>query len=495
MIRFTQADLRLFQDASHDRSPLHEDGERARRGPYGGPIVFGGLGVIAAAAALPSGPGSIRRLRATFLRPMFVDVPYSVEIEWEEGPQVAVALTDGRSAVMRAVFGRGEGVIGEAEVYEAVPRSRPASWQPLQLAAAEVDGSYGPAPTPIAELRRRFGLVGKGFDGRLLHGVLFASYLVGMELPGEGSVLSSLRVSLPEGSERPAGSLRYRGSIVELDPELGSAVVAATLEQGGTPVARLSCGAELQARPPAFDPGRLEELLPASDRLAGRTAVVIGAGGAVGAALANGLVSQGCEVHGVVRGQGRNAGLDTRVRTLVGDCTSAAACRRLRESLEAGREGLDLLVCAAAPPIRPLDFHEATGERFLRFVEASLGLLATPLAAFLPALSRRRGCCLYPSTTALATMPSGWDHYLAAKGAGEVLMATVARTWPEVELLVARLPMVSSSRLGAWGKERESVPPEEVSSWLVERMMAERGPGMHLLEWEAGQPRGRERVA
>lgn len=497
VVRFSSADLRLFGDASHDRSSLHRDCERSRRGPYGGPIVFGGLGVLAALSSLPTdAKGSIGGIRVLFPQPMFVDVPYSIEVERYEERRIAVALTDSGRAVLRAVFTvrHGEPARWEVPVRENRPRDQPREWEPASLATKpRVSGTYGPARQAREALARRLGLAEKGLGGYALHSVLFGSYLVGMELPGERGLLSSLRISLPEcGPGRPDAPLRYAGSVVEVDPRLGSMKVAATLDHGGAgPVSLVTCGAELQARPATFDRARLAELLPDSQRLAGKVGVVVGADGAIGSAVAAGLASQGCEVYGVVRDSER---APTRwaspIQIMTGDCASPSACRRLRNRIEAEQEGIDLVVCAAAPSIRSLRLHDSSVERFLQFIEASLRLAAVPLAAFLPALDDRRGCCVLPSTTALQTMPPDWGHYVTAKAASEVMVTSASQTWADVEFVVARLPLVRTERLGSLAKQAESVAVESVSAHIAKRAMSRRGPGVHVLEWDdsRGEP-------
>jgi NAD(P)-dependent dehydrogenase (short-subunit alcohol dehydrogenase family) len=488
--RFTPDDLRLFGAASHDRNPLHRDCERSRRGPFGAPIVFGGLGVLGALAALDPDPArAIEAIRAVFPQPLFVDVPYSIEVEHGDPGSVAVALTDGGRTALRVTIGSTfcEPIGPEAKVREETPRESPREWDLIGLdAGGRVAGSYGAAAKEYHALVRRFGLGQRGVSGYLLHSILFASYLVGMELPGERGLLSSLRISLPRCVPGSGGKpLRYEAAVVEKDPRLGSLTVAAEVAHSAAGlVSRVTCGVELQAKPAGLDRRRLHELLPASGRLAGKVGVVIGADGAVGSAVALGLMTQGCDVYGVVRDRLRARPSSPSVRVLAGDCGSLRSCLELRERVEGEQGGIDVLVCAAAPAIRGMRFHESSVERFLQFVEDSLRLVAVPLAAFLPALDARHGCCVLPSTMALRTMPPNWAHYVTAKTAGEVTLVAAGQSWPNVEFVVLRLPLVRTERLGSLGRQPESVPLEEVSARIVTRTISRGGPGVHLLEWD-----------
>ena len=487
---FSAADLRLFGAASHDRNPLHLDCKRARRGPYGGPVVFGGLGVLAAATVLPSAPRmELRAVQATFSQPMFADVPYTVAVEQRGDRRLAVAVADGASAVMRACFGF---AAAPQAVTARVRSARPAIGRPRDLAVEELAGGaraagvYGPAAGPVEALSRRFDLGGR-LGGYALYSILFASYLVGMELPGEHGLLSSLRISLPGGAPGPAGvPLSYEGSVLDLDPRLGSVRVTAALSHGARrPVARVTCGAELQARPVPLDRERLARLLPAERSLEGRVAVVLGAGGSLGAAVVEGLRAQGCDVYAVARRGGpRAAPVLPPLRAVGLDCSNRRACEELRDRVLAECGGLDFLVCAAAPAIRPLRLHGASGERFLRFVESSLRLVGVPLATFLPALSERRGCCLLPSSTALRTMPPDWGHYVTAKAAIEAMASTASRSWSEVEIVAVRLPLLRTERLGALAKQEGATEIEAAAALVVRRLASRRVPGFEALDWE-----------
>jgi NAD(P)-dependent dehydrogenase (short-subunit alcohol dehydrogenase family) len=490
LVRISPAELRLFADASHDRSMLHQDCERARRGPYGGPIIFGGLGLLAAANALPRVTRTaILGIRAVFPQPMFVDVPYSVNVERRNETQTSVILADGGSTVLRATFsfGPGEGR-ASPRVREGAPRLESKRWGREALAetaAVTTTGSYGPAKRWTKRLSKRFDLAARGLVGYGLQAVLFASYFVGMEIPGESGVLSSLHMSLPQPEPaRSSDSLVYEGSLIDIDPSLGSMTMAATLTHGGEAVGRLTCGAELQARSPGLDRVLLRRLLSDGQPLDGKVALVMGADGAIGSAVAEGLAMQGCSVYGITRNRRWRSSPESGVQMLVGECGSVSGCRRLREGCGAFAHGVDLLVCAAAPPIRSLRFHEDSAERYLEFIEESLRLIAVPIAAFLPLLSLRLGWCLVPSTAALYSMPPGWGHYLTAKVAVETMVASASRSWPDVEFVSARLPLVRTARLGSLAKEDESVPLERVSAWLVGNAESRRGPGSYCLDWE-----------
>ena len=63
---------------------------------------------------------------------------------------------------------------------------------------------------------------------------------------------------------------------------------------------------------------------------------------------------------------------------------------------------LDILVCNAAPALRPLGLSVDELARFQDFAATSLALVAAPLAALLEPLSEQSGCCVLVSSSALA---------------------------------------------------------------------------------------------
>ena len=61
---FSAAALDAFRRLSHDENPLHYDAAYARRTPFGAPVVYGMLGVLAALRAITRlGPVRLQTLR------------------------------------------------------------------------------------------------------------------------------------------------------------------------------------------------------------------------------------------------------------------------------------------------------------------------------------------------------------------------------------------------------------------------------------------------
>jgi NAD(P)-dependent dehydrogenase (short-subunit alcohol dehydrogenase family) len=480
-VSFSGDDLALFRAASHDRNPLHEEGERARCGPYGGPVAFGALGVLATLAVLPAPEATrLRGLRAAFHRPIFPGHRYALTARATGASRLEAVIADGGRPLAQVVFNLGEGKGGRAPATvpaSEVDRARPREWDFQKIPAGRrVSGSYGPDGRPLRCLLRRLGLAPEGLEGYTLASVLFASYLVGMELPGNRGLLSSLRISLPQAEPGAAAlPLSYEAEALEVDPRLGLVKVGATLRHGGAePVARLSCSAGIRERPVTLDRRR-------------RVGVVAGSAGAIGGAAVVGMASLGCRVYAVSRDGASGGDGHDLVESVAGDCADPRAMGELGARIEREAGRLDFLVCAAAPALRPLHLHAHAVDRFLRFVGDSLKLVAVPVSTFSPALEASGGCCLVPSSTAIETLPPDWDHYVTAKAGAEAMVAAASRSWARVEFVVTRLPMVRTERIGLLAKQEDSVELEVAAAHLLNRLTSPRRPGMHDVRGGAGR--------
>ena len=102
-ICFTTQDLAQFSAASGDRNPLHVSEQYARASPYGEPVVFGMLGVLAILGHFPDRPKQrLRHLSVEFRNPLTVGVPYRVEIVEPSGDRAVAKLYDAARLMLKA---------------------------------------------------------------------------------------------------------------------------------------------------------------------------------------------------------------------------------------------------------------------------------------------------------------------------------------------------------------------------------------------------------
>ncbi|MFD9737609.1 SDR family NAD(P)-dependent oxidoreductase, partial [Umezawaea sp. NPDC059074] len=270
------------------------------------------------------------------------------------------------------------------------------------------------------------------------------------------------------------GPLTYAAEVADLDPRFGLLSVGARLACAGGALVEVEVEAVVRTPAPPPTSAAIAELLPPSSRLAGRSAVVVGGSRGLGAALALALAGQGCEVHVGHRGPfpdhllaeaEESTGALLPARGDAGDPEWGRGMAR-----RTGRR-VDLLVCSAAPPIRPLDVAAEHLDRFDSFVGASTRLVTAPLAALLDPLDRAGGRCLVVSSSALGDPPRDWPHYVTAKAAIEGLVSWAARHHPDVGFVVARPGMLRTEQTNTPGAREGAAPVEPVAAALVRLLL------------------------
>ena len=141
-----------------------------------------------------------------------------------------------------------------------------------------------------------------------------------------------------------------------------------------------------------------------------------------------------------------------------------------------GYGGLDILVCNASLPIRPLDLDARTADRLVEFVGRSTALTAVPLAAFLDSLSERSGWCVLVSSGYVRTVPAEYPHYVAAKAALEALVRAAGVRRPAVRILVPRPPRILTDQTNTALGRRNAISVERVAARIVNRLCVGAGP-------------------
>jgi len=496
-VRFGERQLASFARASGDRNPIHVSAAYAQRTPHGERVVFGGLVLLALAArTLPPGlrPSACE---VRFRQPVRLDADYAAHADPQRGERLVATLCGDGAVVARASFalrGRGRPVacgFGSARTRRRVPRD----WPVARLAeGAGAAGAWGASARGVAALRRALDAAALPDDFVL--GVLWSSYVVGMELPGERGLLSRLALQV-DGAPAEGASLAFEARVVEGHDGLDVITVKACLHDS-RPVARLEAEVVVRRPPLPLDAPllrrRLASLPPVAPQ---RTALVAGASRGLGRALAHGLALAGYETYALSRdghgeggaGRGRagaahggDGGDGARPHALGGDAADPRRCRALRTRIAADRGGLDVLVCCAAPPLRPLRFAPDALDALCEHVGRGTALVAAPLATWLPELDARGGTCVIASSTAVESAPPHWSHYVTAKRAVEGLVQWAAVAFPRVRFLVARLPRLLTDQSNTPVVEAGALAVEPVAAAVVRAVAAPGAAGVVLLE-------------
>lgn len=479
-VRFTDDDLAAFAAASRDVNPLHRDPAFARATAFGAPVVYGALGALAALGRLAPRAGQhLVRLQAEFAAPMFVGVDYTAEVEDGGTGRAKVRLRDGRRVVLRLSARFAEGPCTPTPLDDALhgltePSTADDPSPDSLVPGATRQGRYAPRVEALSALHQRFGLDARGVAPHQSAALAGCSYLVGMRLPGRRALFSDLTLDgdAPAPDDTPGA---YTLRLDALHDDFGLATLSAKFAAPLAARAKLTAFVRPSAPAVKVDAARAQ-----ADALLGRVAVVTGASRGLGAALAVALAREGCTVVGTFLHSAKEsdalaaalAATGGRFEPWRSDATSPEDVAALVAGVSARHGGVDLLVCNACPPLRPLWLDAASVARVVAHVTESVAMVATPLAHLLPALETRKGTVLVVSSSALDAPPAEWPHYVAAKHAVEGLAETAAREHPAVTVWVARPPKLLTELVNTPMGRQGAADPGDYAAALVRAMVA-----------------------
>jgi NAD(P)-dependent dehydrogenase (short-subunit alcohol dehydrogenase family) len=480
--RFAEADLQLFARASYDFNPLHTSALYARRSAFGERVVFGILGCCAAMEALPDRAGEVlSELSATFHGPMYLDVDYQVQAQLKNPDRPKLLVRDSGKLVATTTLRFRPGSPQVLESRGTCARSEPLAYRVGEIREGLLAaGVYAPDPAPFEALQRRYALSAKGLDSVQLAILLWSSYLVGMELPGERAVFSRVRlVFAPDPAADPvAGPIEYAARVTGFDPRFNLLQAQSQLAHNGRTLAEAELSALVRDDPPTLSVPLLQKLLPNSRSLNGKLALVTGASRGLGAALVGALASQGCDVLLNYRSGQADAEAvrdllasnPGRVTLVTGDAGDPNWCESLRNELNERHQALDFLLLNASPPIRPLGLSEQSIARISSFLDQSLRLVIAPLTALLAGLGERRGSVVVISSEYARTAPADFPHYVAAKRAAEGFAVAACGQFPGARLLIVRPPRLVTDQTNTPSAREGALPAEAAAARVVERL-------------------------
>jgi NAD(P)-dependent dehydrogenase (short-subunit alcohol dehydrogenase family) len=500
-VQFSWAEIQRFSEASGDHNPLHISADYARRTPYGEPVVFGVLGGITALAALPDRPGSrLTEVSLDFAGAMLTDIPYRLEIK--DGDQKATAkLYDGKRLLLKLVakFRPGDAAFEGETDWQPDPHFEVSDPQYLtgeRLAVGDsTQGIYTPQSQYLQEWLDARGLVRKGVSAPQLAALMWVSYLVGMELPGQQALFSKLKLQFKEDFGDISGLLTYNATVDSFDDRFQLLRLSAQMEVGSTTLATADIRAFLRPESPVSQSQTITELLPTSDRLQGKVALVIGGSRGLGAAITIALAQQGCTT--IVNFHRSAAEATTlqqslqdapgEVVLLQGDAADGTWCGIALEKIETTYGRLDFLICNACPPILPLWLEPTALPRIHSYIEKSLALMSTPMATFLNLLSAHGGWNIAISSIyATGQAPADLPHYVAAKSAIEGLVRAASWEYEQVQHCIVRPPKLLTDQTNTPLSRQGAISPETVAASLVKTLTTTETSGsLKILEYSS----------
>jgi NAD(P)-dependent dehydrogenase (short-subunit alcohol dehydrogenase family) len=486
-IRFSPEDLDLFSSASHDRNPLHLSDDYARRTPYGGRVVFGVLDGLKAMALLPNRPDStLASVEFEFFDTALLGIDYSVQLTENSVSESVVRVMDGRRPVLEAVLTFRQGTRTRRDTLE---EWKPSLSEPRDLSASQlpvgttVRGKYAPSPGRLMTLCERIRLRQDWATDLHLSTMMWASYLVGMELPGKRALFSRLLIEFQD-LQKATAPFEYVSEVTEVS-DVGELTIQANLQSAGTSWAKVMIGAHVREDLPLITTEAMEKLVGRSQKLAGKVALVTGASRGLGASLVRVLALNGCTVllnyarsqHEAERLQQSLADAPGRVALTPGDAANTEWCLEAERHITEHFKRLDFLICNASPPLLPLWLEVSSGERVDQFIRKSLAMVSAPMMALLPSLATHKGWNILISSTAVSQPHPYFPHYVVAKSAAEALLRAASTEYRTVSSLIVRpsrlLTDLTNTPLG----RRGAMPPEYVASAVLRRVLEKPVPG------------------
>lgn len=482
LIRFSLDDLLLFREASHDRNPLHLSEEYARKTPYGEPVVFGVLGGIACLGRLMDRPAfMLSNTVLEFSAPMFVGIDYRIETTDLSREQATARIYDGNRVLLKASF--------KFAKARAAPVDHTTAKAPVRVDPAEpgeedlVEGftiskSYWPAWDRLGDVYARFGIARKGAEEIQLAALMACSYLIGMEVPGRRALFSRLSIDFEGSLRRYSPQLACEATIASFDKRFDLLKLKVRFSSEEGLLAQAELRSFVRRDLPALRIEALESLVPRSDALKGKVALVIGASRGLGAAITFALALEGCTVFAnflksepeAKRLKSELTGVTGEILLLQGDGADLRWCKEAKRLILHDYKRLDFLVCNACPPLLPLWLDSTAVSRINEYINKSVALVSVPMSVFLGALAENCGCNVIISSAAVNAPPKEWSHYVGAKQAVEGLAKVAALEYNTVNFLIARparlMTDLTNTPLGRQG----AIPPEIVAAKIVKHL-------------------------
>ncbi len=488
-MKFTAAQVGAFFAASRDANPLHRDALYSRRSQFGQPVVYGVAAVLYALGHWSGGrPFQLKSLKVEFRKPLFLDENYDLtdtstagggRIRFAKGPVDYVVIV---FAAHTGLSPSTSNLVRPASRFVA----RDAAADEPQMAAGHV--YYAVARDALPALQEAFGVGPKNMPVNQLAALLWASYHVGMEMPGRQALFSELKMEFA-GTGDDGNEIEIALDGASFDERFNRYTVAGNGTGSLTGIGRILIKAYRRPLPldlalldfPRFEGPELP--------LQSKIVFISGAARGFGAALARSCFLAGAKLALNYRGDPRLVlALRDEIRRAGGEAEifegradDENSMRQLAQEVAAAFGGLDLIVNNAAPPIRELQFLEQNNSDIVSFCAQNLAITLETARNLLPLL-REGGQFLQVSTRYLAAPVRGFAHYLAAKGAQEGLIRGLAEEFRRTEFIVARLPRILTDQTNVPFSFDPAANPANIAHQLI-LALKNRGPdNFRLLE-------------
>ena len=465
-------------------------------------MVFGVLSVLACLGRLRVREDQeLESLSIEFAAPIFVGAPYQVRVVEETETHVRARIVEGAKVVLKLAASfrarpAGSKPLPSPTSRQAAPRPSAAVRDLETIAQGQkLSGEYSAADPALRSLIRRLELDRHGVTATNVAVLMGMSYLVGMEMPGERALFSSLKADFGSGASQ-GSPWTFEATVKEVDSRFARIGLGVHWHAAGATVARGELSAFVRGVIEAPTPERLAQQLAPSDRLSGRIAVVSGASRGLGASIAVALASQGCRVLACYQHSDEQmralvdaaTGLPGAIVPCKGDAASAPFWQQLARQVVESEGRLDFLICNASPPLRALALDDASVDRAISFVKDGFAMVARPIGLLLPLIEKQRGSVVLVSSVAVREVVKDWPQYVATKSATEGLFRTLAAGSRHADFLIYRPPRLHTDAMNTPLGASDSMSPDVVAARIA-RALGDRGPGTgQLLVEELSSP-------
>ncbi|HEX6101214.1 MAG TPA: SDR family NAD(P)-dependent oxidoreductase [Thermoanaerobaculia bacterium] len=454
-VRISRDDVTAFSRISHDLNPIHLDEQYSYNTAYGRPIVHGLLAVLSCLKLLKCERKTVRSMKIDFRGPVFVDVEYRLAVAGN-ADITTVKLLDGVLVLLSCQLTFTESAVerppSDAENHRALIMRSGVSFETVpsrhtdeELSGRlEITGHYE-ALTPAQRL------VGAGFIPHWLGDaavnlVLLSSYIVGMRVPGERSLLLKLTIQFPDQLENQA--VDYTAAVDAYNTHYRSADIVVRCFHGARHAASIEARAFVRKELAPTPLREIRSLLGSSAFFQNKVALVTGASRGLGADLVRALALRGCHVFVNFSRNTRLAqDLQAQLRDaagqvilLQGDAGDRALWEQAKVTIAEKFGRLDILICNACEAPMHMEPGPATASRADRYIERNLALIRAPLQAFVPLLEESGGHCVAISSAMVETRPRNYGHYVHLKNETERLARRYFDGSQKISLLIVRPP-------------------------------------------------------
>ena len=479
-IRFSPEDVTLFSAASHDTNPLHLSEEYARKTPYGRPVLFGVQTGLACIGHFPNrAERHVSRVTMEFAKPIFAGIEYSLELVQPSGELTLAKVYDGRDLALKVTveFQNGHNRSHATEIPGISRGTHPVNVDTLSPGFS-TQGTYSPAWERVGAVMNRLGLTGKGIDRWQVAALMWCSYFVGMELPGNRGLFSGLSLQFERCDHANHASLSYDATVLAFDRRFDLLKAGVTLRSLGSSVAsgEVRAFVRQEISPPEVD--TVKTLLRAAPSLQGKVALVVGGSRGLGASIVQLLSLQGCKVL-VSYHKSKAAAVALKeslkdapgeVLLLQGDAADISWCKQIKERITRDEGRLDFLICTAGPALLPLWLDPHAIDRVNEHVNNSFALVSVPMALFLDTLAKNGGWNVVISSEVVRKTVAEWPHYVSAKHAIEGLVKVAAQQYNSVNFLLVRPPRLLTDLTNTPLGREGALPSEKVAAKIVKRL-------------------------